>query len=530
MPAPTLSRCLLTLSLLAAAPAMGSTLIYCSEGSPEGFDPGQYTSGITFQALSGTVYNRLIEFESGSTRIRPGLAESWTVSPDGKVYTFHLRRGVKFHTTPYFKPTRDFNADDVVFTWTRYADANQPFRKAYPTEFPYYADLGLDKMLDRVEKVDDHTVRFVLKQPNAAFLQDTATDFAGILSAEYAGQLLKRGTPQDINQKPVGTGPFQFRSYQKDASIRFTKNPAYWRGKDVKIDNLVYAITPDSAVRAQKLKSGECHVTAYLKPADIETLKRDPHIRMQSLPGLNIGYLAINTKKKWLDRTDVRRALDMAIDKQAILKGLYGETGILADHPMPPTQWGYDARLKGQGHDPKQAAALLKKAGVPAGLDIALWAMPVQRPYNPNAKRMAEMIQADWARVGVRSHIVSYEWGEYNKRAKRGEHDAVLYGWSGDNGDPDNWLGALLACDSIGGSNYAQWCNPQFDKLVTDAKLNSDPKVRTQLYSKAQAVFMKELPFSPIAHSIVYKPTRKEMQNFRISPLMLLWEGTSIRN
>ena len=218
-----LALMLATVGIATQAQAAG-TLIYCSEGSPAGFDPAQYVTGTDFDAAAETVFNRLVQFERGSTRVVPGLAEKWEVSPDGKTYTFHLRRGVAFHTTDYFKPTREFNADDVLFTFNRMLDKDHPFRKAYPTEFPYFTGMSLDKNIASVEKTDPMTVVMKLNTVDAAFIQNLAMSFAAILSAEYADQLLKSGKPSDINQKPVGTGPYVFQRYQKDSNIRYAAN------------------------------------------------------------------------------------------------------------------------------------------------------------------------------------------------------------------------------------------------------------------------------------------------------------------
>ncbi len=494
---------------------------YCSEGSPEGFDPGQFTTGTTFDASAETIYNRLVEFAPGQTTVRPGLAEKWEAAADGLSYTFTLRKGVKFHTTANFKPTRDFNADDVVFTFSRMIDKNHPFRKAYPTDFPYASDMGMDDNITKVEKIDPYTVKFSLKRVDAPFVANMAMSFASILSAEYADQLLKSGKPSDINAAPVGTGPFQMKSYQKDAVIRFDANPAYWRKGEVKIDKLNFAITTDANVRYQKLKAGECHLMSYPKPADLALMEKDAMLKVPSQSGFNVGYLAYNVKHKPLDNLGVRQALDQAINKPAIIQTIFQGAGTAATNPMPPTQWSYNKSLKDQGYNPEKAKAALAKAGFPNGMEISLWAMPVQRPYNPNAKQMAEMIQADWAKIGVKAKIMQYEWGEYNKRAKAGEHDAMLIGWTGDNGDPDNWLGALLSCDAVGGSNYAQWCNKDFNDLVVKGRQVNDVKQRTAMYSKAQEIFKRELPWTTIAHSTVYVPMRKEVDGFKISPFGL---------
>lgn len=514
---------LLAASLLACMPAAhaASTLVYCSEASPAGFDPSQYTSGTDFDASAETVFNRLTQFKRGGTEVEPGLATRWEVSNDGLTYTFHLREGVKFHTTDFFKPTRDFNADDVLFTFNRLLDAETPFRKAYPSESPYFTDMGLNTTIKSVNKLDEHTVRFSLNNVDAAFVQNLAMSFASVQSAEYAGQLLKDGKAEDINQKPVGTGPFVFKRYQKDSQIRYVANKQYWKPEDVKLDNLVFAITPDAASRLQKLKAGECQVSGYPRPADIEVMKQDPNLRVLQQAGFNLGFLAYNVTHPPLDQLKVRQALDMAIDKQAIIKAVYQGAGQLAQNALPPAQWSYDPSVKDAPYDPVKAKALLKEAGVAPGTTLNLWAMTVQRASNPNARMSAQMIQQDWAKVGINANIVSYEWGEYIKRAKNGEHDAMIYGWTGDNGDPDNWLGVLYSCAAVKGSNYAKWCNPAYDKLVQQAKVSNDREQRIKWYQQAQKILKEQVPITPIANSTVFQPLRKEVKDFKISPFGL---------
>ena len=446
------------------------------------------------------------------------MATQWDVSADGKTYTFHLRQGVKFHTTDYFKPTRDFNADDVVFTFQRMLDKEQPFRKAYPTEFPYFTDMGLDQNIAKVAKVDGPTVGFSLNKGDAAFAADLAMSFASIQSAEYAAQLLKAGKPELLNQQPIGTGPFVFSRYQKDAVIRFKGNPDYWKPEDVKLDNLIFAITPDAATRLQKLKANECQVSGYARPADLVEMKQDANLKVLQQPGFNVGFLAYNVQHPPLDKPEVRRALDMAINKQAIVDTVFQGAGQVAQNVIPPNQWSYDKTIKGAPYDPEKAKALLKQAGIKDGTEIALWAMTVQRASNPNARQSAQMIQQDWAKVGIKAKIVSYEWGEYIKRAKAGEHDVLTYGWTGDNGDPDNWLGVLYGCSAIGGSNYARWCDKSYDALIQQAKTSNDRAERTRLYEQAQQLIRQQMPVSPMAHSVVSQPMRKEVQGFKINP------------
>lgn len=168
-----------------------------------------------------------------------------------------------------------------------------------------------------------------------------------------------------------------------------------------------------------------------------------------------------------------------------------------------------------------KAKALLKEAGVAPGTTIDLWAMTVQRASNPNARMSAQMIQQDWAKIGIKANIVSYEWGEYIKRAKNGEHDAMIYGWTGDNGDPDNWLGVLYSCAAVKGSNYAKWCDPAYDQLIQQAKVSTDRQQRIDLYRQAQKILKQQVPITPIANSTVFQPVNRKVVDFKLSPFGL---------
>jgi len=507
----------LAMTMALAAGAQAKTLVYCSEGSPEGFTPAPYTSGTTFDASSRQLFNRLVEFGRGTTEIVPALAESWEVGNGGLEYTFHLRKGVKFHTTKDFTPSRDFNADDVLFSIGRQKDENHPYYKISGGQYEYFVGMDMANIIKSIDKVDDSTVRFVLSKPEAPFIANMAMDFASITSAEYADKMMAAGTPDQTDLTPVGTGPFQLVGYQKDSQIRYQAHPGYWAGK-APIDRLIFSITPDPSVRYQKLKANECQVMPYPNPADVEAMSKDPDINLMQQEGLNVGYLAFNTEKAPFTDKRVRQALNMAINKQAIIDVVFQGAGKAAKNPIPPTIWSYNDAVQDYPYDPEKAKAMLAEAGV-SGLKTNIWAMPVQRPYNPNARRMAELIQADWAKVGVEAEIVSFEWGEYLKRSKLGEHDTVLLGWTGDNGDPDNFLYVLLGCEAAKDSaNRARWCHKPFDDLLLAAKATADVAERTKLYEQAQVIFKEEAPWVTIAHSVVFKPVRKEVVDFRIDP------------
>jgi len=513
------AMCALALpALMALSPVSAKTLVYCSEGSPENFYPGINTTGTSFDA-NEQIYDNIVQFEHGGTKVVPGLAESWTISKDGLEYTFKLRKGVKFHANKRFKPTRDFNADDALFMFERQWKENDPYFKVTSANHAYFGDMGMPKLLKSVEKIDDYTLKVVLNAPEAPFLSNLAMQFAGVQSKEYAIAMLKAGTPEKIDQEPLGTGPFMLVQYQKDALIRYKAFPQYWAGK-AKIDDLVFSITPDASVRWAKLQKGECHVMPYPNPADIPAMRKNSHITVLQQPGLNVGYLAYNTTKKPFDDVRVRKAVNMAINKQAILDAVYLGTGVPAINPIPPTQWSYNKAIKDDAYNPEEAKKLLATAGLANGFTTDLWAMPVQRPYNPNAKRIAELMQADLAKVGIKADIKSFEWGEYRKRMQAGEHQMGMMGWNGDNGDPDNFLHTLLGCESAksGGSNVAKFCYKPFDDLVLKAKVVTDPAARAKLYEQAQVIFKQQAPWFTIAHAIQTKPVRKEVIGFKLSP------------
>ena len=516
----TMARLLATTAILAtlATAAHSKTLVYCSEGSPEGFDPALYTAGTTFNASSRPIYNRLVEFERGTTKVIPGLAESWEVAEDGMEYTFKLRPGVKFHTTEFFTPTRDLNADDVIFTYERQLKPDHPWGKYVEgTQWDYFNSMEMGTLIKEIVKVDDLTVKFVLNRPEAPFIANIAMDFASVMSKEYADKLQADGKMADRTTRrsaparssssrtrrtrhPLQVEPRLLERQAADRRPRFRHHHGQFRAH-------------------AEAESGRVPCSAVPEPGGTGRPKADPNLQVMEQDGLNVGYLAYNTQQKPFDDVRVRKALNMAINKQAIMDAVFQGAGQPAKNPIPPTMWSYNDAMIDDPYDPEAAKKLLAEAGV-SGLKMKVWAMPVARPYNPNAKRMAELIQADFAAVGVDVEIVSYEWGEYLKISRDVNRDgAVLLGWTGDNGDPDNFLAVLLGCGAVGNNNRAQWCNQAFEDLIQKAKVTADQAERTKLYEEAQVVFKQEAPWATIAHSVVFMPMSKKVTGYKMDPL-----------
>lgn len=489
-------------------------LVYCADASPEGFDPGLWDSAST-NAANSQMFQGLLAFKRGTTELIPQLATAWQISPDAKTFTFTLRPGVKFHSTPYFKPSRTLNADDVLFTFQRFIDPQHPFNKAFPANFIYPQNMGLAKLLDGIDRVDDMTVRFRLKSPNVTFATNLAMAWSGIHSAEYGAQLLKAGQAAQINNQPVGTGPYVFKSYAKDDVLRMTANPDTW-GKKQQTPALIFSISREPNVRVQKLLAGECQVASAIRDVDVSAMDGRADITVMKIQALNISYLSFNMKKAPTDKREVREALDIAVDRNAIFKALFPRgDATQAISAFPPAIPGYNKQLKNE-YNPERAKQLLAKAGFAKGLEIDLWALPVSRPTNPNGQLMAQLIQQDWAKIGVKANIKTYEWGEYLKRANNGEHNVYMSGWGGETGDADEFLTPNLSCAA--NRSGVKFCNPEFEKLIDEARATPDAKKRNALYEQAQVIFKRERPWITMAHSTVYIPVRKDVQGFIMAP------------
>jgi len=257
----------------------------------------------------------------------------------------------------------------------------------------------------------------------------------------------------------------------------------------------------------------------YPNAADIKDLKADKNLKVLEQAGLNVSYLAYNTLVAPFDKVEVRKAINMAVNKQAIVDAVFQGSAKVATNPIPPTMWSYNKDIKDDAFNPEEAKKLLEKAGV-KDLSMKIWAMPVSRPYMLNARRAAELMQADLAKIGVKVEIVTYDWAQYLKLSSAKDRDgAAILGWTGDNGDPDNFLDTLLGCDAVGGNNRAQWCNKEFDDLVKKAKQTADVKERTKLYEQAQVVFKREAPWMTIDHSEEFVPMTKNVSGYHQDPV-----------
>nr|WP_231891373.1 ABC transporter substrate-binding protein [Paenibacillus swuensis] len=487
------------------------TLITARGGDSASLDAAIVTDGeslkVTEQVMEG-----LLGYKAGTTEIEGLLAESWEGSADGLTYTFKLRQGVKFHDGT------DFNADAVVFNFTRWSDPKSAF-KFEGDSFDYYDSMfGPDgsRVIKSVEAVDPSTVKFTLVKPQAPFLQNIAMPSFAI------------GSPKAIQDKkakykdePVGTGPFMFKEWKRNDSITLEKNATYWQEGKPKLNKVIFRVIPENSARFTALQNGEIDLMEGVNPDDLSVLEGNTELQKIVRSSFNVGYLGFNNKKKPFDNPKVRVALSHAINKQGIIEAFYGGLAEPAVNPMPPSTLGYNGDVQDYPYDLEKAKSLLAEAGYANGLpeEITFYAMPVARPYMPDGKKVAEAIQADFAKIGVKTKIESPEWATYLDDAKAGEKDDIfMLGWTGDNGDPDNFLFTLLHKDAIGSNNYAFYNNEEVNKLLTAGQSETDSAKREELYKQAQVLIKQDAPWVPLVHSTPLLAGKANLKGYVPSP------------
>ena len=304
-------------ALPAHADIRDSGFVYCVSGQVNTFNPQKVSSGLIVDTLAAQLYDRLLDVDPYTYRLVPELAESWEVLDNGATYRFHLRNNVPFQTTAWFKPTRNFNADDVIFTFGRIFNRDHPWHNVNGSSFPYFDSLQFADSVESVRKLDSHTVEFRLKRPDASFLWHLATHYASVMSAEYAAKLAQNDRQELIDRQPVGTGPFRLEEYRSGQYIRLQRHPAYWRGKPL-MPQVVVDLGSGGTGRLSKLLTGECDVLAWPAASQLSILRDDPRLRLTLRPGMNIAWLAFNTAKPPLDNPEVRHALALAINNQRL--------------------------------------------------------------------------------------------------------------------------------------------------------------------------------------------------------------------
>jgi ABC-type transport system substrate-binding protein len=484
-------------------PKRGGTLTFAKNGPPITLDPA-LTKETESTIVVGNLFDGLVRQRAGRTAIDPALARSWEISPDGLRYTFFLRTGVTFHDSTAF------NADAVVVSIERQHDPRHKFHRGQ--DFDFWRNFDMDRILREVRAVNDSTVEFVLFKKDATFLNLLSLNFMAIVSPSAIARYGK-----DFWRNPVGCGPFRFVSWEPDGTIITSAFDQYWDGRPY-VDTLVLKPIPDARLRWQMLKAGQIDIMATPHQADIDEIEHTPGVKYSKQPGLNVGYLAINTEKKPFNNLKIRQAIVYAINRDSLVKEVFGALGRPAKNPIPPILLGYNEEIHFTPFDPQKSRDLLAEAGFPNGFKCKLWTMPIARDYMPNGRRAAELIQKDLKAVGIETDIVVYPWEEFLQRRGNGEHDLSISGWVGDAPDPHFFFYPLLdkmSAQKKPSTNVAFYKSDAMHDLIREGMATADAVERSRIYKDACKVFNDDLPWFDIAHSVSVVPMREYVMDFQ---------------
>ncbi|MBY0223438.1 ABC transporter substrate-binding protein [Sporosarcina aquimarina] len=471
----------------------GGTVVYARGADSVGLDPINITDGESIR-VTHAIFETLFEYDK-DLQLQPKLAESYKTSEDGLTWTLALKKGVTFHDGT------DFNADAVVFNFERWMDTENEYHIG---DFPYYPFLyggfkgDEEHKIDYVKAVDEHTVEIKLKEKVAPFISYLAIPMFGIASPTAIEQYNER-----FYENPVGTGPFQFDSWTRNDKIVVKANENYYVENQPLLDQIIFTVVPDNSARLNVLLSGEADFIDGMNPEDAKTVEKDGKLKLVKRPSFNEGFIVMNTQKAPFDDVKVRQAINMAIDKKALVDGFYSGFADVAKSPVPPALWGYNDEIEDYKFDVKAAKALLAEAGYPEGFETEIWAMSNPRPYLPQPMKTAEAIQANLEEIGIKAKIVTYEWATYLEKTGDGQHPMALYGWTGVMADPDNFLYPNLSNTNMEtpANNLAFYDNEEFQELIEQARVTFDQDERIELYKKAQERFHLDAPWVPLAHT-----------------------------
>jgi peptide/nickel transport system substrate-binding protein len=484
------------------------SLVVAQAADVQALDPARVQDSESIE-VGELLFEGLLRWKPGTTDIEPGLASSWQASPDGKVWTFHLREDVVFHDG-----TR-LDAAAVEFSFARLLDAKHPSYLAGDAGV-YWRSLMKD--VTRVVPLDAYTVRIEVARPYAPLLGNLAMyPIVSPAAVSRWGDAFK--------SHPVGTGPFAFDSWTLGDSVVVHRFDRYWDKAPV-MAQIVFRVVVDPRQRLVDLESGSVDLATAILPDEQPFVELHPDLELHHTPGNDVSYLAFNMTHPPFDQLVVRRAANYAINKEPIVKLAFQGRAVAAEGPLPPTQWGHHRAKTRYGFDPVLARKLLQEAIAAKKFDPArryrLYAPTTPRPYMTSPERVARFLQAALDQIGIKTDLVLQPYKEHRAAVEHGEHDLALFGWIGDTGDPDNFLYVLFHSDNaVEGRaiNTAFYREPEVDRLLIEAQGAIDEATRTKLYSQVQDRIAEDAPWVPIAHSEYVVAARTELAGIVLSPL-----------
>lgn len=450
-------------------PKQGGTLTVVRLSDATKLDPHFITDIPSANIVYQKVYEGLVEPDK-DFKIQPLLAKEWKVI-DGTTWEFKLREGIKFHDGA------PFNADAVKKTFDRLLDP----KTASPQREKF-------SMIKEVKVVDENTVQLILEYPYAPLLSILASNEGSIISPKALAE-----NPDTLSQHPVGTGPFVFESWKTGQEISLKKNENYW-GKKPNIDRVVFKVVPEDATRLAMIETGEAQINDQVPVTEIDRIEASDKMGLYRTEGLAVEYVGFNTKKKPFDDVRVRKAISHAIEREAIIKGVYNNVGTLANVAMSPKVFGYSDKVKPYDYDLNEAKKLLKEAGYEKGLKVTLLTSDRKERIN-----MAEVIQSQLKGIGVDVKIQVMEYGAYIGMIEKGEHDMAIGGWGNATGDGDyNQYNLFHSASQGPPGNHFYYSNPEVDKMIEAARRETDEKKRLKLYEEVMQKEIDDAVYVPI--------------------------------
>src|SRR6187397_2074944 len=506
----------------------GGELVFGTSADPVVLDGALVSDGESLRAID-QMFEGLVTLKDGTTEVVPALATSWKADPAGTAWTFNLRENVKFHDGT------DFNAEAVCFNFDRWYNFKGPFQEQsatyyWQTVFGGFSDKKTPSLYKSCEATDENTVVLNLTKPSSSFLGALALTNFTIASPQALKQYdADKGSVDEETgfkptgtygtEHPTGTGPFKFESWTRGDRLVMVRNDDYW-GDKATLDKLIFRPIADNAARLQALQSGELQGYDLVEPQDVPTIEGESDLQLLDRPAFNVGYVTINQKVKPFDQIEVRQAVAAGLDRESVVNNFYGGRGEVAKEFMPPSLEGYSDNVETYTYDPAKAKSLLQKAGVKIPLTVDFWyPTDISRPYMPDPKRNFEAFAASLNKSGFKVVPHSAPWSpDYVGRVDGGTAGALnLIGWTGDYGDPDNFIGVFFQqpTDQFG------FTNDEIMNTLNKAETETDAAKRTELYMEANEEIMRFLPGVPYVHTKPALAFRSNVKGYVPSPVSL---------
>lgn len=499
-------------------PIRENGFVYCGNTQPLFLNPQLSNGNDNIKSIGPQLFNSLLTLDPINFKPKPNLATKWEINDDKTQYTFTLRANVKFHQTAWFSPSRPMNADDVVFSFKRIIDPLNPYHYVNGGRYPWFQRIGFRHLITNVKAIDKQHVQFTLAHPDNTFLDNISTVFAAIHSQEYAHQLAAKDEKPQLDELPIGTGPFQLEKSSHNELIRMVKHPQYWQ-HSATMQQIVFDFSHRGTGTLAKLLTQECDVMTDPISSQLTLINKNTHIQSTSSKAMNVAFISLNTQHYALNDVRVRQALSYAINRKNIIDAVYFGQGYIATSLLPPDSWAYQDNSLQIRYDRQYAKALLKQAGFGDGLELTIWVPLAAQSYNPSPHKTAELLQANFADIGVTLSILTEKFTRRNTTSQRSNADLVLTGWAANTGEPDSLLRPQLSCEAQQANlNISMWCDSDFDFLLTLARESEQTRHRLNLYHQAQTMLTQELPIIPIAHGIQYQVHHDSLSGFVLNP------------